>query len=517
MGYSQQARHVDLVIVGGGPTGLLSAVLARSLGLSVYIVDAKDTFLELGRADALNARTQQYLEVSKTLPLLEPFGLPCNTSSTFENGQFTSQQNRWWTSLTNCQRPNFLMIGQPQVEEALLHQLDVPVTYKNSVTSIAEFDSGVVVTTDHGKTVVAKYAIAADGARSFVRTALGIPFLGTKPGMVWAVLDTFIETDFPCCPEIITFQKDGQSRVSWIPRERGMSRFYVLLDGEITQKRAEVSIQEHMAPHKIEFKKTEWFSSFEVKERVASTFVSRDGEGRIILAGDAAHVHAVNGGQGLNTGIADAFNLVWRIAFAAKGFGGPVLLKSYDEERRATAEKVIDVAAKLVRSTVKTALEYVNLIEKSANYITGMGVSYPPSSALVRASSYADFVAGSRCPDLWVKTLPPTSLFIDATKESQSLFSSTKKRLYELFEYGRFKICFLGKEPSLQCLEQGIEMQQKVEFWHVHSGDKRVTNLIHEFQGDWVGEQATVVVIRPDTYVGYVGPDWQQYLDSVFA
>lgn len=110
-----------------------------------------------------------------------------------------------------------------------------------------------------------------------------------------------------------------------------------------------------------------------MKERVASTFVSRDGEGRIILAGDAAHVHAVNGGQGLNTGIADAFNLVWRIAFAAKGFGGPVLLKSYDEERRATAEKVIDVAAKLVRSTVKTALEYVDLIEKSANYITGIG------------------------------------------------------------------------------------------------------------------------------------------------
>lgn len=151
------------------------------------------------------------------LALLIPFTLLA-ASSTFENGQFTSQQNRWWTSLTNCQRPNFLMIGQPQVEEALLHQLDVPVTYKNSVTSIAEFDSGVVVTTDHGKTVVAKYAIAADGARSFVRTALGIPFLGTKPGMVWAVLDTFIETDFPCCPEIITFQKDGQSRVSWIPR-----------------------------------------------------------------------------------------------------------------------------------------------------------------------------------------------------------------------------------------------------------------------------------------------------------
>lgn len=109
-----------------------------------------------------------------------------------------------------------------------------------------------------------------------------------------------------------------------------------------------------------------------VKERVASTFISKDGHGRILLAGDAAHVHAVNGGQGLNTGIADAFNLIWRVAFAVKGLGGSTLLASYDEERRATATGVIDVAAKLVRMTVKTALEYVDIIEKNAAYITGM-------------------------------------------------------------------------------------------------------------------------------------------------
>ncbi|RAL14749.1 uncharacterized protein BO97DRAFT_441268 [Aspergillus homomorphus CBS 101889] len=77
-----------------------------------------------------------------------------------------------------------------------------------------------------------------------------------------------------------------------------------------------------------------------------------------MLAGDAAHVHAVYGGQGLNTGIADAFNLIWRVAFVGKGHhGGSVLLKSYDEERRMTANGVIDVAAKLVQITIKTALD----------------------------------------------------------------------------------------------------------------------------------------------------------------
>ncbi|KAB8258126.1 FAD binding domain-containing protein [Aspergillus pseudonomiae] len=505
---------VDLVIVGGGPTGLLSAVLARALGLSVYIIallsDAKDGALKLGRADALNARTQQYLEVTKTLPFLEPFGLKCNTSSTFEAGQFTSQQNQWWTSLKHTHRPNFLMIGQSQVEEALLHQLDIPVDYNSQVNGIEETTSGVVVTTDKGRTIAAKYAIAADGARSFVRTTLGIPFTGTKPEMVWAVLDTFIETDFPACPEIITFQKDGQSRVAWIPRERGMNRFYILLDGEITQENAEASIRDHMAPHKVEFKKTEWFSTFEIKERVASTFISKDGNGRILLAGDAAHVHAVNGGQGLNTGIADAFNLIWRVAFVAKGHGGSTLLKSYDEERRATASAVIDVAAKLVRTTVKTALEYVEIIEKNAGYITGMGVSYSSTTPLVVDSSYGDFTAGNRCPDLWVTKLPLGSSQANAEEQSQT-------RLYELFGYGRFKVLFIGNEKPAS-FDQAIELQQKAEIWHIHNQDHRLTTLTHEFRAEWVkSDEGAVVVVRPDLYIGYVGKDWVQYLASVFS
>ncbi|OJJ97395.1 hypothetical protein ASPACDRAFT_53633 [Aspergillus aculeatus ATCC 16872] len=391
------------------------------------------------------------------------------------------------------------MIGQARVEEALLHQLDIPVAYNTRATSIAEFDTGVVVTTDQGRTIVSKYAIAADGARSFVRRALDIPFTGTKPEMVWAVLDTFIETDFPVCPEIITFQKDGQSR--------------------ITQEKAEASIQEHMAPHKIEFKRTEWFSTFEIKERVASTFISKDGHGRILLAGDAAHVHAVNGGQGLNTGIADAFNLIWRVAFAVKGLGGSTLLASYDEERRATATGVIDVAAKLVRMTVKTALEYVDIIEKNAAYITGMGVSYLPSTPLVKTSSHADFVAGSRCPDLWVTSLPPTRLFAAAVENPEvAKWEPSKTRLYEIFQYGKFKVFFLGKDAPTEWEYQAVKLQQKAEFWNVHALSQRVTSLVYEYQAEWVDDaHEAVVVVRPDLYVGYVGQDWVQYLEEVFA
>ncbi|KAK7745593.1 hypothetical protein SLS62_009770 [Diatrype stigma] len=370
------SEEFDLTVIGGGPTGLLSAVLAEQLGRYIH-VDAKPGPLELGRADALNARTQQYLEIVGILDGLLPKGIKCNTSSTFAEGDFKSRQSHWWTSLEHCLHRNFLMIGQPEVETALLGRLFMaPVRYGEKVVSISETESGVSVTTDLGRTVRSKYAVAADGARSTIRHALDIGFTGTKPEMVWAVLDTFIDTDFPVCSEIITFQLNGQARVSWIPRERGMARFYVLLEGEITQEKAENSIREHLAPHRVDFVKTEWFSTFDVKERIADTFVSKQGAGRIILAGDAAHVHSVNGGQGLNTGIADAFALTWRVATAitSKSLvpgGASRLIRSYDTERRKVAQEVIDVAARLVRDTIRTAKEYVATIEKNAGYITG--------------------------------------------------------------------------------------------------------------------------------------------------
>lgn len=95
-----------------------------------------------------------------------------------------------------------------------------------------------------------------------------------------------------------------------------------------------------------------------------------------MLAGDAAHVHAVNGGQGLNTGIADAFALAWRLSAMLdaenKGVcGDRRMIQSYDTERRSVAQDVINVAARLVRDTVHTAKQYVGTIEKNAGYITG--------------------------------------------------------------------------------------------------------------------------------------------------
>lgn len=155
------------------------------------------------------------------------------------------------------------MIGQPVVEKMLAEKLEGIVRFNEKFQSITEDDEGVDVVTESGLKVRARYAVGSDGAKSLVRAQIGASFTGTKPEMLWSVLDTFIDTDFPRCPEIVTFQLNGQSRVSWIPRERDMCRFYVLLEGEVSQARAEESIKAHMAPHRVEFTKTEWYSTFD--------------------------------------------------------------------------------------------------------------------------------------------------------------------------------------------------------------------------------------------------------------
>lgn len=139
-----------------------------------------------------------------------------------------------------------------------------------------------------------------------------------------------------------------------------------------------------------------------------------------------------------------------------------------------------------------------------------MGVSYSSTTPLVVDSSYGDFVAGNRCPDLWVTKLPERSSQTNAEEFSRI-------RLYELFTYGRFKVLFIGNEKPAS-FEQAIELQQKAEIWHIHDQDHRLTTLTHEFSAEWVkSNEGAVVVVRPDMYIGYVGKDWVQYLESVFS
>ena len=441
--------------------GLLSAYLAQLSGLKTVILDKSDGPLQVGRADALNARTLQLMEIVDLFKDLYPLGKTCNTSSVWANGRFVSRQSGWWDSLEGCFHKHFLMLGQAYVEGLLdqkLTELEAGVRRRTEVKSLELTDSGCRVVTSRDEVIESKYVIGCDGSRSWVRERMNIPFSIVRPEIVWAVLDIVIETDFPKAPEIIVFQNET-SDVAWIPREGELDRFYVRMDThDFTFDQALSRVEAAIKPHSLSVEKVVWFSQFSVKESVAANYSV---ENKVFLAGDACHIHSVNGGQGLNTGLADAFNLIWKLAMGENHEADPGLLDSYEQERRPVALSVIDSSGELVRATKYSdggthAENYVKIVEKRAGNITGMGIRYGDGG-----------LEGSRFHDF----------------EFSHVGKAT--RAYSCLDYSKFTLFLFGET------EQSISPPSH---WQVIRVDGETTALASEYLGK-------AVLVRPDGYI----------------
>lgn len=414
-------KMVDVFIVGAGPVGLMCAYLSQISNLSYAIIDKSDAPLAVGRADALNARTLQLLEIAGLFEEVYPLGKPCNTSSIFKNGKFISRQSTWWDELEGCYHKHFLMLGQCHIEKIIdqkLKNFNNAVLRKTTIETIEKIDNRFKIKLSNGDIFISKYLIGADGSRSYIRNFFNIDFNIVRPEITWAVIDGIINSNFPKVPEIIVFQNDT-SDVAWIPREGNLDRFYIRMDKkEFSYDKVLSKIKKAVAPYEIDFDEIEWSSQFSVKESVAQKFSI---DNKVFLVGDACHIHSVNGGQGLNTGLGDAFNLMWKINMVENYQFDSSLLSTYETERKPVAESVIESSGELVRATKFSesnnhAQDYIDIVKKRAGNITGMGIRYQGSGEI-----------GSRMPDMKRKD---------------------NKRLYSILDYSKFSIVKINDEKS---------------------------------------------------------------------
>lgn len=456
----------DIVIVGAGPVGLMCAYLGQHCGLRTVVLDKSSEPLQVGRADALNARTLQLLEVVGLFDDLYPLGKPCNTSSVWSNGKFLSRQSAWWDELEGCLHKHFLMLGQAHVEQLLdkkLRAVDVPVRRNTAVADVRISAEGCTTVLAGGDQISSRYVIGADGSRSLVRELMQVPFEIVRPQLVWAVIDGIIETDFAKVPEIIVFQAET-SDVAWIPREGEIDRFYVRMDTDtFTLEEAIAKINRAMRPHRLSFRKIEWFSKFSVKESVAERFSIQD---RVFLAGDACHIHSVNGGQGLNTGLADAFNLIWKINMVTNHGAPRDLLQTYEQERKPVALSVVAASGELVRSTKFSetgthAEDYVKIVQKRAGNITGMGIRYGEHG-----------LPGTRLHDFEIHD------------------GAHQTRLYSLLDYTKFTLLIFGEKPV------GFVPPSRMQVVQIRQGQRP--------SGFWSDSRTysnQMLLVRPDAYI----------------
>ncbi|MCZ0974282.1 FAD-dependent monooxygenase [Streptomyces noursei] len=378
---------MDVIIAGAGPTGLTLGIDLARRGLAVRVVDQADAHFDGSRGDGLQPRTLEVFEDLGVLDAVLQQGRVVPTVRVHLDGAHVTDRRTaaLLDPTPDVPYPNAWVLGQSQTERILRDRLAAFGTRVELGTALVDFTQDadrVTVRLSNGETVRAAYLVGADGGRSTVRKALGIPFRGTTDESVRMLLgdvtaDTldhdwgywFARADAPW----------SGVGLSPLPSTPGLFQFNAPLsedDDEASVETLQGKLDAMGAG--VRLGRLAWSTVWRPNIRLAERFRS----GRVFLAGDAAHVHPPTGGQGLNTGVQDAYNLGWKLAD-----GAPDLLDSYQAERRATAERVLAISSGLLQKHQDGAED---AHERGAN-TRQLDVSY--------RTTEGSLVAGDRAPD----------------------------------------------------------------------------------------------------------------------
>lgn len=344
---SATAFDADVIIVGAGPVGLTIANTLGVAGVSSLLLEKLDKIIDYPRAIGIDDEALRTLQTAGLSDEVQAHITPDHWMRFFTaSGKcFASIEPR--TDEFGWSRRNAFI--QPQVDEILykgLQRFDgTQVLFEQNVTGVTQDAEGVTLTVDNNqgeqRTLRARYVVASDGGNSFIRRTLNVPFEGrTKPNQ-WIVVD--VRNDPLGTPHIDMCCDPERPYVS-AALPHGIRRFeFMVMPGETEE---ELSKPENMAklmrkvvadPDKVDYIRKRVYTH---NARLASAFRV----GRVLLAGDAAHIMPVWQGQGYNSGMRDASNLAWKLAWVAKGLAGDALLDTYGEERRDHARSMIHLS-----------------------------------------------------------------------------------------------------------------------------------------------------------------------------
>jgi 2-polyprenyl-6-methoxyphenol hydroxylase-like FAD-dependent oxidoreductase len=328
-----------VVIAGGGPTGLMLAGELALAHVDVAIVERRETQELAGsRAGGLHART---IEVLDQRGIADRF---------VSQGQTHPGVSFGTTPLSLADAPSrrnyVLALWQNHIERILAEwvgELAVPIYRRREVTGFAQDDAGVDVELSDGQTLRARYLVGCDGGRSLIRKTAGIDFVGWDASTSYIIAEVAMTEEPP-----LGYRRDARGlhaigkadeRVRLVLEEAHVG------DGEPTVDDLRAAL---VAIYGSDFgvHHVTWLSRFTDATRQAAAYRNR----RVLLAGDAAHVHSPVGGQGLNVGVQDAVNLGWKLAQVIDGISPESLLDTYQSERH-------PVGARVLRTTMaQTAL-----------------------------------------------------------------------------------------------------------------------------------------------------------------
>jgi 2-polyprenyl-6-methoxyphenol hydroxylase-like FAD-dependent oxidoreductase len=364
----------EVIVVGAGPTGLTIAGDLAAAGVSCTVLERRTGESNLTRAFAVHARTLEILDARGLADPLIATGQKVSTLRVL--GQVTVD-----LSGLPSRFPFVLITPQYQTEKLLAGRAadnGAEFVTGADVTRLRQDDTGVDVDIRHAdgsaETRRAAYVIGADGVRSVVRAAIGQPFPGRSAVQSVMLADVRL-TEPP--PDVLTINAVGDGFAFIAPFGDGWYRVIAWDRRNQRPDTAPVDFDEIRAAtaralgHDYGMHDARWMSRFHSDERQAPRYRV----GRVLLAGDAAHVHSPAGGQGMNIGIQDAANLSWKLAATIAGRGPADLLDTYQAERHPVGEQVIALSGALLRVGMlrRWELPMVKIMARTATRLSPVG------------------------------------------------------------------------------------------------------------------------------------------------
>jgi len=463
-----------VVIAGGGPTGLMLAGELALAGVDVAIVERRASQELVGsRAGGLHARTIELLDqrgiAERFLSQGKVMQVAGFAFNPLDISDFPTRHNYG------------LALWQNHIERILAEwvaELAVPVYRGREVTGFAQRGEGVDVELAGGAIMRTKYLVGCDGGRSLIRKKAGIGFPGWDPSVSYLIAEVGI-TEEPAFGV-----RPGEKGVNAIAKLEEASRArVVLVEKEVMS--GDAPTEDDLRAALVAVYGTDfgvhdvtWLSRFTDATRQAATYRS----GRVLLAGDAAHVHSPAGGQGLNLGIHDAVNLGWKLAQVVNGISAETLLDTYQAERHPVAARALELTMAqtalgrgdertlALRKTVSALLQMDEPRKRYAAMMSGLDIHYDLGSGHP--------LLGRRMPDLEVVT------------------ESGPQRVFAMLRDGR---------PVLLDLREHARSALRIDAWAA-----RVRVVAATYAGSWelpvlgAVPAPRAVLIRPDGHVAWV-------------